>query len=150
DRVVITAHHAGAFLTGLATALAFGPHRRSMTASLSLSRKRVPSIKGASASLWRSVSRNRSRVAVSRLRKSADSRPLRRSPVGGSFWPGTPCDCQQRMSQIAQLEALMRTIGLSLILWCAFVSTAFAWGQEEHSISAEIAQRRLSTEAAAA
>lgn len=43
----------------------------------------------------------------------------------------------------------MRAIPLAAALGCAFVGHALAWGQEGHSIVAEIAQRRLSPEAAA-
>ena len=42
----------------------------------------------------------------------------------------------------------MRTLALSAILAVAFGGQALAWGQEGHSIIAEIAQRRLSPEAA--
>ena len=42
----------------------------------------------------------------------------------------------------------MRTLALSAAFACAFASHALAWGQEGHSIVAEIAQRRLSPEAA--
>jgi hypothetical protein len=41
-----------------------------------------------------------------------------------------------------------RMLALSAVLACAFASHALAWGQEGHSIVAEIAQRRLSLEAA--
>jgi hypothetical protein len=44
----------------------------------------------------------------------------------------------------------MRAFGLALMFSCAFVSSALAWGQEGHSIIAEIAQRRLWPEAAGA
>jgi hypothetical protein len=42
----------------------------------------------------------------------------------------------------------MRTLALSAAFACAFASHALAWGQEGHSIVAEVAQRRLSPEAA--
>ena len=42
----------------------------------------------------------------------------------------------------------MRSLALSAILAVAFGGQALAWGQEGHSIIAEIAQRRLSPEAA--
>src|SRR6476619_7134304 len=42
----------------------------------------------------------------------------------------------------------MRTLALSAILVVAFGGHALAWGKEGHSIIAEIAQRRLSPEAA--
>jgi nuclease S1 len=42
----------------------------------------------------------------------------------------------------------MRTFALSVAFMGALVSQAFAWGQEGHSIIAEIAQVRLSTDAA--
>jgi S1/P1 Nuclease len=44
----------------------------------------------------------------------------------------------------------MRTLVLSAMLAVAFCGEALAWGQEGHSIVAEIAQRRLSPEAARA
>ena len=44
----------------------------------------------------------------------------------------------------------MRRIGLSLVFGCVLSTQAYAWGQEGHSIVAEIAQRRLSPGAAAA
>jgi hypothetical protein len=43
----------------------------------------------------------------------------------------------------------MRSIALSAVFACALISQALAWGQEGHSIVAEVAQRRLSPEAAA-
>jgi hypothetical protein len=42
----------------------------------------------------------------------------------------------------------MRTLALSAAFACAFAGQALAWAQEGHSIVAEIAQRRLSPEAA--
>jgi len=42
----------------------------------------------------------------------------------------------------------MRSLALSAILAVAFNGQALAWGQEGHSIIAEIAQRRLSPDAA--
>ncbi|WFU80317.1 S1/P1 nuclease [Bradyrhizobium sp. CIAT3101] len=42
----------------------------------------------------------------------------------------------------------MRAYCLSLIFSCLLITAAHAWGQEGHSIVAEIAQRRLSPEAA--
>jgi len=42
----------------------------------------------------------------------------------------------------------MRTLALSAMLAVTFGGQALAWGQEGHSIIAEIAQRRLSPEAA--
>jgi S1/P1 Nuclease len=44
----------------------------------------------------------------------------------------------------------MRTLALSAMLAVVFCGEALAWGQEGHSIVAEIAQRRLSPEAARA
>jgi hypothetical protein len=44
----------------------------------------------------------------------------------------------------------MRTLIVTITLLCAPLSPAFAWGQEGHSIIAEIAQRRLTPQAAAA
>ena len=44
----------------------------------------------------------------------------------------------------------MRTLVLSAMLAAVFCGEALAWGQEGHSIVAEIAQRRLSPEAARA
>jgi nuclease S1 len=43
----------------------------------------------------------------------------------------------------------MRSLALSAALTCALAGPALAWGQEGHSIVVEIAQRRLSPEAAA-
>ena len=42
----------------------------------------------------------------------------------------------------------MRVATLAAVLACALSGQAFAWGQEGHSIIAEIAQHRLSREAA--
>jgi S1/P1 Nuclease len=42
-----------------------------------------------------------------------------------------------------------KTLVVALGLSCTYATQAFAWGQEGHSIVAEIAQRRLSPEAAA-
>jgi len=44
----------------------------------------------------------------------------------------------------------MKTLALSAAFTCAFVGQALAWGQEGHSIVAEIAQRRLNDAARAA
>jgi hypothetical protein len=44
----------------------------------------------------------------------------------------------------------MKTLAISAIFACSFISNAFAWGQDGHSIVAEIAQRRLSPDAATA
>src|SRR5262249_4110869 len=44
-------------------------------------------------------------------------------------------------------EAVMRPIFLTIAFAFAMISRALAWGQEGHSIIAEIAQRRLSPEA---
>lgn len=44
----------------------------------------------------------------------------------------------------------MRAFGLSWLFSFALISSAFAWGPEGHFIIAEIAQRRLSPEAASA
>jgi hypothetical protein len=44
----------------------------------------------------------------------------------------------------------MRSFSLSLLFACVLSTHAVAWGQEGHSIVAEIAQRRLSPDAAAA
>jgi len=41
----------------------------------------------------------------------------------------------------------MRSLALAAAITCAFIGQALAWGQEGHSIIAEIAQRRLSSEA---
>ena len=43
----------------------------------------------------------------------------------------------------------MRAIAFAALLTCALSGQALAWGQEGHSIIAEIAQHRLSPEAAA-
>ncbi len=45
---------------------------------------------------------------------------------------------------------LSRNLYLALIVWAASFELAFAWGQEGHSIVAELAQRRLSPAAATA
>ena len=42
---------------------------------------------------------------------------------------------------------MMRTMGLAVFLILALVENALAWGQEGHSIVAEVAQRRLSPQA---
>lgn len=44
----------------------------------------------------------------------------------------------------------MRTFSLTVLFGAALIGQAWAWGQEGHSIIAEIAQRRLSPEASAA
>ena len=46
------------------------------------------------------------------------------------------------------LEASMRVTAISLLLLLSAPQQAFCWGQEGHSIIAEIAQRRLTKEAA--
>jgi hypothetical protein len=52
------------------------------------------------------------------------------------------------ISSISALEAIMRAV-MILLLSVSSPTGAFAWGEEGHAIIAEIAQRRLSPEAAA-